>query len=102
MMNKPPEYWAVLLGMILYAATRDAERAPIWIRLLKVASSALLAVGLSPTAAPYVNGSESIATVIIMAVGLIVLDVFVAVVADREFIKSLITKRLGGKTDGNE
>ena len=25
MFNKPVEYWAVLIGMVLYAASRDAE-----------------------------------------------------------------------------
>jgi hypothetical protein len=106
MMNKPPEYWAVLLGMILYAATRDAESEPLWRRGAKVLCSALLALGLSAElvrfAEPWITVSESIATVAIMAVGLIVLDVLVAIVADREFIRGLIAKRLGRKTDGNE
>lgn len=99
-MNKPVEYWAVLIGMVLYAATRDADRQPWAKRYGKVLASAFLALGLSPELAPYLRGSETLATVAVMAVGIVVLDVIVAVVADRDFIKSLIRERLGGgKTD---
>jgi len=35
MLQKPLEYWAVLIGMVLYAAARDAQREPIWTRALK-------------------------------------------------------------------
>lgn len=102
MFQKPLEYWAVLIGMVLYAASRDAESQPLAKRLVKVGASAFLALGLSPSLAPWVSGSESIATVLIMAVGLVALDVLVALVADREFIKDLIRRRLGGGGgDGN-
>lgn len=42
-MNKPIEYWAGLIGMVLYVATRDAEREPLIKRLAKVVASAFLA-----------------------------------------------------------
>lgn len=100
MISKPPEYWFVLAGMVIYVATRDAEKQPILIRSGKTVASALLAVGLSPELAPFIGGSESIATVVIMAVGLIALDVGVALVKDRAFIKELIRARLGGGSNG--
>lgn len=96
MISKPPEYWFVLAGMVIYVATRDAERQPILIRSGKTLASALLAVGLSADLAAVLGTSDAIATVIIMAVGLIVLDVGVALVKDRAFIKELIRARLGG------
>ena len=33
MLNKPLEYWAVLIGMVLYAASRDAEEEAIYRRV---------------------------------------------------------------------
>jgi hypothetical protein len=99
MFHKPLEYWFVLFGMVLYAATRDAENQPLAKRYGKVLASAFLAVGLAPELAPYLRGSETIATVAIMAVGILVLDVGVALLQDRAFIKSLIRQKLGGKND---
>ena len=97
LLSKPFEYWAVLIGMTLYAATRDAEREALWRRTLKVGASAFLAIGLSPELAPHVRGSETLATVAIMAFGMILLDVATAVISDREFIKGLIRDRLGDR-----
>ena len=96
MLNKPLEYWAVLIGMVLYAAAKDAEKEPLLKRVVKTCASAFLAVGLSTTLAPYLRGSETAATVCIMAFGLLALDVGTALVSDRDFIKGLIDKRLGG------
>lgn len=101
MLNKPLEYWAVLVGMVLYAAARDAEREPLVKRVVKTIASAFLAVGLSPSLAPYLRNSEAWATVAIMAVGLIVLDVGTAIVSDRQFIKDLIKARFGGEGGNN-
>jgi hypothetical protein len=96
---KPPEYWLVLLGMVIYVAMKDAESAPLQRRLVKTVASGLLAVGFSKEIAPWLNGSEAIATVLIMAAGTIILDIGVALISDREFIKDLIRKRLGGRND---
>jgi len=100
LLNKPPEYWFVLLGMILYVATRDAERQPILKRTGKTLASAALALGLSQDLAARFGATETIATVAIMAFGMIVLDVATALIADRAFIKDLIRQRLGGPGDG--
>ncbi len=96
MLNKPLEYWAVLIGMVLYAASRDAEKEPLVKRVVKVAASAFLAVGLSPSFAPYLRGSETAAAVAIMAFGLLILDVGTAIIGDRKFIQDLIKSRIGG------
>lgn len=101
-MNKPLEYWAVLLGMVLYAATRDAEKQPLVKRIVKTLASALLTLGLTPSFAPFVQQSEMVAAVIIMAFGMIILDVATAIVSDREFIKELVRNRIGGKKSEDE
>lgn len=99
MFNKPYEYWAVLIGMVLYAATRDAEREPWLKRFGKVAASGFLAFGLTPAISPYLQGSETAAAVAVMAFGIIILDVGTALISDRKFIKDLIRTRLGGGPD---
>ena len=99
MLNKPLEYWAVLIGMVLYAASRDAEKEALWRRVVKTIASAFLAVGLSPALATYLRGSETAATVAIMAFGMLTLDVTTALIGDRQFIKELIKTRLGGGSD---
>lgn len=96
MLNKPLEYYAVLAGMVLYVASRDAEKEALWRRIVKTIASAFLAIGLSPALAQYLRGSENMATVAIMALGMLALDVTTALVGDREFIKELIRARLGG------
>lgn len=96
MLNKPLEYWAVLIGMVLYAASRDAEKEALWRRVVKTIASAFLAIGLSPSLAPYLRGSETAATVAIMAFGMLALDVATALIGDRQFVKDLIRSRLGG------
>lgn len=101
MLHKPLEYWAVLIGMVLYAASRDAEKEALWRRVVKTCASAFLAVGLSTDLAPYLRGSESAATIVVMALGLIALDVATALIGDRQFVKDLIKARLGGdRRDG--
>lgn len=96
MLNKPIEYWAVLIGMVLYAASRDAEKEALWRRVVKTVGAAFLAFGLSPSLASYLRGSETAATVAIMAFGMLALDVATALIGDRQFVKDLIKSRLGG------
>lgn len=101
MFQKPIEYWAVLIGMVLYAATQNAQRDPLWTRAVKVIASAFLTFGLTPSIAPYLHNSETAAAVGVMAFGMLALDVATSLVGDRAFIKDLIRQRLGGgKSDG--
>jgi uncharacterized membrane protein len=96
MFDKTWEFWLVLIGMAVYVATRDAETESLSKRATKTAASGLLAVGLAPTISPYMQNNETIAAVLVMAFGLIILDLLTALILDREFIKDLIKKRIGG------
>jgi hypothetical protein len=96
MLGKSWEFWAVLLGMAVYVATRDAETESLSKRVSKTLASGLLAFGLAPTIAPWVRDNEIAAAVVVMAFGLIILDLVTALILDRDFIKELIRKRLGG------
>lgn len=96
MFGKPLEYWAVLVGMVFYVMSRDAEREPLVRRAVKTTASAFLAYGLSPTLAPTTRGSEVLAALAIMAFVLVLLDTLTALVSDREFVKEMVRRRLGG------
>lgn len=96
MFGKTWEFWAVLIGMAVYVATRDAETESLSKRASKTVASALLSFGLAPELASYTQGNEIAAAVLIMAFGLIALDLMTAVLMDRDFIKEIIKKKLGG------
>lgn len=98
-LQKPLEYWAILIGMVLYVAARHAEREAIWRRVAKTGASSALALGGSADAAGWAGVPESLAVVAIMAFGLLALDVGTALVQDRDFIRAMIQKKMGG---GNE
>jgi len=93
--GKSLEYWAVIIGMIFYVMSRDAEREPVARRAVKTVASAFLSFGLSPTLAPMARGSEVLAALAIMAFALVLLDTITALLADREFFKDLVRRRIG-------
>ena len=100
MLDKPWEYWAAILGAMLYVATRDAETESLSRRVAKTIASALLAIGLAPGTASYVGDNEIAAAVLLMAFGTLVLDILTALILDRDLIKSIVRRRFGG--DGDE
>ncbi len=102
MLGKPLEYWAVLIGMVLYAASRDAEKEALVRRIVKTGASAFLAYGASNDLAPYMRGSETVATIAIMALGLLILDTATAIIGDRKFIQDMIRERFGGPGQGGD
>ena len=101
MLDKPFEYWAAVAGMILYAAAKDAEKEPLVKRVAKVCASALLAFGMSPSLAPYLHDSETLAAVCIMAFGQLILDVVTATLGDGKLVRRVIMARFGGGGGGD-
>jgi len=99
MFGKQIEYWAVLIGMAFYVASRDAETENISKRVGKTLASGLLAYGTSSEVSGYLGMGEGFAAILIMAFGLIVLDMGTALLSDKEFFKDLVKKKLGGKFD---
>lgn len=97
--GKPFEYWAALLGTILYVAARDAEREPMARRMAKVAASALLSFGLTPTVSPYLWGSDVLAAIAVMAFGQMVLDIGMAVLMDKK-LSDALKKRVRDQVSG--
>lgn len=117
MLQKPLEYWLVLVGIALWAIQRDlkvvaasaeAKQQPISLVALitsaisiitKTTVSMLLAVGISPSLADKLGITELWAMAVVMALGQILLEAIVAIIADREFIKQLILRKIGGGSD---
>ena len=99
MFEKSLEFWAVIIGMVFYIASRRAEDEPIRLHVVKAIAAGFLAVGLATEVAPYVRDSEAIAAVIIMAFGQLILDVGTALVSDRDLVKEIVKRRFGGGKD---
>ena len=95
--TKPIEYWFVIAGMVLYLLTREGGRRTMRVRLTETAASGLLAIGLSPSIAPYVRGSETVAAVVFMAGGILVLDAGIALLRDKAWVQSILKRRIGGE-----
>lgn len=95
LVDKPLEFWAALIGMIVYVAIRDAEQEPFWKRGAKTFASALLTLGLAPTTAVYLRNSEVLAAVLLMAFGMLVLDTLTSIGSNTEFIKDVIKLWIG-------
>jgi hypothetical protein len=99
--NKPAEYWAILCGMVFYVVMRDAERETILRRMVKTVTSALLAYGLSPALSTVFNGSENVAVIAVMSLGLITLDTASAIFSEKDFVRKVFL-RFVGFTGGSE
>lgn len=101
--EKPIELWMTIIGLAIYVGMRDAETESISRRIGKTLASGFLALGVSPSIAEWAGFSEIIASVMVMTCGLLALDVLTGIVADREFMKQIVKRRLGGgQQDGND
>ncbi|MCR9274405.1 MULTISPECIES: hypothetical protein [unclassified Mameliella] len=94
--DKGSEYWAAWLGVAIYMGLRNADRAPIMRRVLKLASSTLLGASLSETVSGMVGVSETLVMVFLVVGAHLVLDLMVALLSDRALIADLVRGRLGG------
>lgn len=70
--------------MVIYVVMRDSERETLLKRVLKTLTSALLAYGMSPALSTYFNGSENLAVIAVMSLGLIVLDTASTVISSEK------------------
>lgn len=97
MLDKEWQYWATACGALLYTAARDAEKAPLKRRVVKITSTALLAFGLAETVSGMIGVDELLAMAFLVVGGHLTLDVLVAVLSDRKLWTDFIRGRLGGR-----
>lgn len=108
MLEKPLQYWAVLAAITLYAFINSAE--PVWWkRFSRTLVSVGLAYGFSDDLVARTGWSETLASSIILIVGIVVLDVAFFLANDRNYLtdltKAVLEKRLGvsvKKRDDND
>ena len=95
LITKPVEFYLSIVAAAIYVWESNTER-PVVSRFLITISSALLGLSLAPTLSDYVGFPEIISAVLVTAVGFLVLEIAAALIKDREYVKEIIKRRLGG------
>lgn len=94
--ERPPEFWIGLVAATMYVF-RKSEAKGVVTRMLEAGVSGGLGFSLAASASTWTGGSETIAAVLITAVGYLGLDILTSLVADRQFIRDILVRRFGGK-----
>lgn len=92
---RSPEVWAGIAGGMIYIWMKS----PLTNTSARIAESSvggLLAYATGKWAAEWAGIAEPLAVILITAVGYPALDVARSLVADREILKDIIIRRLGG------
>lgn len=94
---RSPEVWAGIAAGMLYVFNKSPlpTRAS---RMLEAVVSGLLAYSAGEWAAAFAGVHEAVAVILLASLGYAALDVARSLVADREILKEIIAKRLGGKS----
>lgn len=95
-MNKPLEYWIALVVGVLIVVERHKEKS-LLSRTLIAAISGGFGYSIAPEAAAWAHRSETLAVMILTAFGYAVIDLAFALFADRELLRDIIRRRMGGK-----
>lgn len=92
MLERTHEFWVALAAATIYVYLNSKEKAMHY-RVLMVASSAGLGFSLSPDFAAWSGIGETLAGVIIIVFGYVIIDLVTALVSDRGFVKEIIKGR---------
>ncbi|MBM3604282.1 MAG: hypothetical protein FJX25_05870 [Alphaproteobacteria bacterium] len=93
---RSPEVWAGIAAGMIYVYNKS----PLPARASRAAEatvSGLLAYSAGEWAAAWAGVHEAIAVILLASLGYAILDVARSLIADREILKDIIVKRLGGK-----
>lgn len=93
---RSPEVWAGIAAGMIYVYNKS----PLPSRTSSAAEAAvsgLLAYAAGEWVAAWAGVNEAMAVILLASLGYAVLDVARSIVADREILKEIIIKRLGGK-----
>lgn len=93
MFERTTEFWVALLAAGIYVYLNSKEKAMHY-RILMVASSAGFGFSLSQDVSQFLGIGETLAGVIIIVFGYVIIDLVTALVSDRGFIKEIIKGRL--------
>jgi len=97
-MWKPVEYWVALGVVLLIVIERGMKARTGRVQQALMASiSAGMGVALSPSLAAWSGRSETLVVMAVTAFGYPAIDTLAALVADREAMREIIVRRLGGR-----
>ncbi len=93
---RAPEVWAGIMAGMIYVYVKSPH--PTWtMRVFEAIISGLIAYATSDWAAERVGVPLPVAAALLAACGYLILDVVRSLIADRQILKDIIVKRLGGK-----
>ncbi|WP_010137608.1 hypothetical protein [Oceanicola sp. S124] len=95
MEGRPYEFWIALLTGMLIVFERHRDK-PVFARAVIAAISGGIGFSMAPDLSEWLNRSETLAAMILTALGYLVIDVAASIIADRDFLKDFIKSRLGG------
>lgn len=99
-MEKTPEYWAALVGMVIYLGAQKLEGENVFRRWAKILSSAFITVSMSAELGERIIGGEVVAVIAVMILFTSGIDVVLGVMKDPAFIKEVIRIWLQGRSKG--
>ena len=94
MFGEPIEFWVALFTGVLIVIERNKAR-PFVGRVFLGAISAGIGYSQTPDVAMWTGRSETLVIMVLTVFGYMALDIAGAVLADRDFIKSIIREWLG-------
>lgn len=92
---RDPEVWAGIAAGMIYVFLKS-PLPTIHGRASEAIVSGLLAYSTGSWAADFTGVSEPVAVILLASVGYLALDLARSIVADRQILKDIIVKRLGG------
>jgi hypothetical protein len=90
---RPLEFYIAVLAAAVFVFESNKDK-PFWSRFMITISSAGFGFSLAPEVSMYVSVPLTITGLLITALGFLVLEVSVALISDRQFVKEAIIKRL--------
>lgn len=96
--SRSPEAWVAIIAGALYV-WRKGEEQPRAARTVECSISALIGYALGPDAAAWSGAPEVISFLLVTTLGYLALDLAVALLRDRELLRSIVARRLGGRDE---
>lgn len=96
--DKPVEFWVALASGMAWVARQSEAKGPI-ARMLEAGLSGGIGYALAPDLAQWAGRSETLTVFVVSAFAYLALDVFTSLFSDREALRAILIRRLGGRGD---
>lgn len=91
---RPLEFYVAIIAASLFVYEGNKNK-PFLSRFFVTISSAGFGFSLAPEVSDFIGGPLTLTGLLITALGFLTLEIAAAVISDRQFVKEIITKRLG-------